>query len=216
MAKLPNIRHTGDFAKYVESIDSKYDCISFYKENEYFSTSENYSKFTKMVEKTVRTHPDYKEFISYVKGVIGIDFCQVSSQIYSSDATIEMHHGPLLTLWDYVNVILSQFIDEGRKITTFRVADVVLQEHFDLHVQVVMLAKTNHEAVHNRDIFLNVKQGFGDVSGFIDKYHEYFSDALRYRIIKYLDICKEVESFDNDLFDSEKVERIVRKDLREY
>lgn len=213
MAKLPNIEYAGDFAKYVEASDSKYDCISFYKPADYFSISESYNKFIKAVEKTVRTVPDYKAFINYVTSVIGIDFCQVSSQIYSCDATIEMHHGPLLTLWDYVSVILNSEIDKGHKISTFRIADKVIQEHFDLRVQVVMLAKTNHEAVHNRDIFLNVRQGFGDVGAFIDKYQKYFGDTLRYRIVKYLDICKDTDSFDNNLFDTEKIEKIVRKEF---
>lgn len=213
MAKLPNIEYAGDFAKYVEAADSNYDCISFYKPAEYFSVSENYTKFIKACEKTVRTTPDYKAFIDYVKSVIGLDFCQVSSQIYSCDATIEMHHGPLLTLWDYVSVILNHDLEKGYKISTFRIADKVIQEHFDLHVQVVMLAKTNHEAVHNRDIFLNVRQGFGDVGAFIDKYQKYFSESLKYRIMKYLDICKDTDSFDNNLFDTEKVEKVIRKGL---
>ena len=78
MAKLPNIEYAGDFAKYVEAADSRHDCISFYKPAEYFSISENYTKFIKACEKTVRTTPDYKAFIDYVKTVIGLDFCQES------------------------------------------------------------------------------------------------------------------------------------------
>lgn len=211
MASLPNIRYCGDFAKYIEAKDDKYDSVSFYKPAEYFSTTESFTKFVKACEKTVRTIPDYKAFIAYLKNVMGLNFCQVSSQIFDTDATIEMHHGPLFTLWDYVSIILAAEIALGHKITTFRIADKVIQEHYDLHVQVVMLAITNHEAVHNRDIFLNIKQGFGDVGAFIEKYKEYMSDNQKYRIMKYIDLCKETESFDNNLFDLEKVSAVMKK-----
>jgi hypothetical protein len=73
-----------------------------------------------------------------------------------------------------------------------------------------MLAITNHEAVHNRDIFLNIKQGFGDVSGFIEKYQKYLNDNQKYRIWKYLDLCESTDSFDNNIFDVEKVKKLVK------
>ena len=208
---LPNIKYCGDFAKYIEAKDSKYECVSFYKPKEYFATSDAYTAYVKACEKTVRNAPDYKTFINYVKGVIGINFCQVSSQIFDTDATIEMHHGPLFTLWDYVSIILNSEVDQGHKITTFRIADKVLQEHFDLHVQVVMLAITNHEAVHNRDIFLNIKQGFGDVGAFIEKYKTYLTANQKYRIVKYLNLCESTDSFDNNLFDVEKITSVMNE-----
>lgn len=210
MAGLPNIRYTGEFEKYIEAADDKNDCISFYKPAEYFGFSEQYTAFVKACEKTVRTAPDYKEFINYVTNIVGLNFCQVSSQIFSTDATIEMHHGPLFTLWDYVSIILNAEVDLGHNITTFRIADKVLQEHFDLHVQVVMLAITNHEAVHNRDIFLNIKQGFGDIGAFIEKYKNFMNDNQKYRIMKYISLCQSTDSFDNNLFDLEKIQSVMK------
>ena len=210
MAGLPNIKYTGEFAKYIEAADNKYEFVSFYKPADYFALSEQYTSFIKACEKTVRTAPDYKEFINYIQSVIGLNFCQVSSQIFSTDATIEMHHGPLFTLWDYVSIILNSEVELGHKITTFRIADKVLQEHFDLHVQVVMLAITNHEAVHNRDIFLNIKQGFGDVGAFIEKYQKYLNENQKYRIMKYISLCESTDSFDNNLFDLEKVHSVMK------
>lgn len=210
MIGIPNIKYCGNYVKEIQASDCAFDNISMYKTNDYFITAENRNKFIKSCERMCRSDEDYKKFISYVTNVVGIDFCQVSSQIYGTDADIEMHHGPLFTLYDYASVILESFIAKNKRITTFDITDQLLQEHFDCHVQVVMLAVTNHEAVHNRDIFLNIKQGFGDISGFIEKYKDYLSDNQKYRIWKYIDVCKSTDSFDNNIFDVDKVKKMIK------
>ena len=72
-----------------------------------------------------------------------------------------------------------------------------------------MLAKTNHESVHNRDIFLNIKQGFGHLDQFIEKYADHLTLEQKYRIAKYIEICECTDSFDNYIFDNAKVKKIV-------
>ena len=210
MIGIPNITYCGNYSKEVQASDCDYSNISFYKPNDFFLTAENRTKFIKACEDATRKHEDYARFVNYITDTIGINFCQVSSQIYGTDATIEMHHGPLFTLFDYVAVVLEHFMKNGMKINTFRIADRVLQEHYDLHVQVVMLAITNHEAVHNRDIFLNIRQGFGDISGFIEKYKDDLTDNQKYRIHKYISICETTDSFDNNIFDIERVKKMVK------
>ena len=208
---LPNIIYKGDVVKTVGSRDSKTDIITFSKDKEYFCLTEVYVAYVKAIEKMCRKHPDYNKYVNYVTDVIGINFCQVSSGISKSDAEIEMHHGPLFNLFDYASVILNYFIDTNKKISTFRITDKLLQEHYDLNVQTVMLAVTNHEAVHNRDLFLNIGQGFGNFGGFIERYHHHFSEEQKYRILKYIDICESVDSFDNHLFDNEKIKKLIIK-----
>ena len=209
MSSLPNIKYAGDFCKEISAADNKYASISFYKPREYFALSENYTEFIKAVEQSVRKSDDYEAYISYIKNVTGLNFCQVSSDILDTDASVEMHHGPLFTLYDYAAVILENFMRNTKKISTYAVTDQLIQEHYDLHVQTVMLAVTNHEAVHNRDIFLNIKQGFGDIAGFIEKYKDDLSDNQKYRIWKYIDVCKSTDSFDNGIFDVEKVKKLI-------
>ncbi len=212
MSSLPNIEYAGDFCKNMSAADNKYASISFYKPREYFSLSENYTEFIKAVENSVRKSDDYKAYISYIKNVIGINFCQVSSDIIDTDATVEMHHGPLFTLWDYCSILLNKEIDDGKAITTFDISEKVIEEHFANRVQVVMLAVTNHEAVHNRDIFLNIRQGFGDIAGFIEIYQKYLTDNQKYRLARYISLCESTDSFDNNLFDVEKVKRCIPYD----
>lgn len=212
---LPNIEFTGDYAKFIENAEDPNECISFYKDAEYFEDQTTYNRFVKSVETMVRTSDDYKAFIRWVKNTVGINFCQVSSNIVEFDTTggkdtlIEMHHGPLFTLYDYVNIILNKYIDNRLPISTFVITNEVIEEHFKLHVQVVMLTKTNHEGVHNRDIFLNLKQGLGDIGAFIKEYAPYLTDDQKYRIARYILLCKENDSYDNGLLDVDSIAPLI-------
>ena len=208
--KWPNIIYKRDVSKYIEAADDPYDCISLYKDIDYFGDDVSYSSFIKKCERFVRTSDDYKYFISQIKNTYGLDFCQACSKLTGKDVEIEMHHGPIFTLYDIVEVVLNKFIKCGYKINTMRITDTVLQEHFDLHVQIVMLAVTFHEAAHNRDIFLNLKQGFGDVNAFIEKYAQYFEPNQKYKIYNYINLCKDNDSFDKGILDVEKIRKMIQ------
>ena len=209
--KLPNIRYTGKYLKLVESKNDPDQYISFFKPKEYFEYDpKTRTSFIKSVESLVRKSDDYKRFISYVKNTVGINFCQVSSNIVDEiDATVEMHHGPLFTLYDYCEIVLNKYMDRNIPITTFAIANEVIDEHFALHVQVVMLSITNHEAVHNQDIFLNLKQGLGNINEFIRLYAPHFDDEHKYRIHRYIAMCKDNPSFDNGVLDYEEIEKLL-------
>ena len=217
MITIPNLQFSGDYAKFVENAEDPSSCISFYKGPDYFEDISVRDKFIRSVEQMVRTSDDYKHFIRWIKTTVGINFCQVSSSIVDHDEAghgpkntiIEMHHGPLFTLRDYVMAVLYSFLDQGKPVTTFTITDQVLEEHYKLHVQVVMLTKTNHEAVHNRDIFLNLRQGIGNISEFIKEYAPYFDDDQKYRIHRYIALCKDNDSYDNGILDVNDVEPFV-------
>ena len=145
--------------------------IPFYKTEEYFEVYENYCTFVKACENNVRRSKFYKTYIKYLTEVVGMKCCQVLPNIEIEDGngkvTIEMHHGPILTLFDTCSIVLNHLRKQGDPfITTFKVADIVLEEHRLNHVRVVLLSKTVHQAVHNDDIFLNSKMGFGDTQAF--------------------------------------------------
>lgn len=206
---LPGITYEGGIEKTVSS-DATPEVIMMYKPREYFYDGVAYTKFVKACEALVRKSDDYKIFVRWVKEVLGINFCQVSSKILDGDASIEMHHGPIFTLYDYCAIILNDFIMRGNRISTFRIADRVLQEHFDLRVQVVMLAKTNHEAITNRDLFLNLHQGIGNVSEFIKKYASAFDDDQKYKIWNYINYSSTNETFDTGILDVPNIAKMLK------
>ena len=158
-----------------------------YKDAEYFANLESYVAFIKSVEKVVRTNDRYKKYINYLKKDYGMNHCQVLPDVTDLEAPIEMHHGPILTLYDYCAIILEYYLIKGWKVSSFRIADTVLDEHQKNRVQVVMLCETVHEEVHNREIFLNYKQGFGDLNAFVKKYGIALSEEYKEKINRYID-----------------------------
>ena len=208
--EFANIKYNGDISKFIEAADDPYAAVSLYKDTDYFQDEVAYTKFIKSCESFIRTSKDYKAFISFIKKQLGIDFCQVSSHIYDTDATIEMHHGPIFTLFDITSIILNYFMKTGKKINTFRIADAVLEEHFQMRVQVVMLAITNHEAAHNRDLFLNINQGIGNITEFINLYKDCLDDIHKYKIWNYINMSKANPSFDRGYLDVDHISKVIK------
>lgn len=209
MADFSHIEYIDTYNKEVRSVYDDNDYITFNKEEEYFDELEPYNTFIKECEKVVRKSKHYKIFESWVINVLGINYCQVQPSITTEDATIEMHHGPLFTLFDYCQIVLEKYIKLHIPINTISIAREVLRLHFDGCVQVVMVTKTNHEGIHNKDIFLNYKQGIGNLNKFITDYRAYFTEDQKYRIWNYMNICKQVASFDTGILDIDYVKPLL-------
>lgn len=187
---LPDIIY--DKNKITPIIDARtsYYNIPFYKDSEYFSNYESYVNFIKGIEKAVRTNDRYSKYIYYLKKEVKLDRCQVLKGVTGDDGekvTIEMHHGPIFTLFDVCAIVLEYFIIKKWKITTLLGADAVLDEHQKNRVQVVMVSKTVHEEIHNGDIFINYHQAWGDLNSFIKKYKDAISPEYREQINRYID-----------------------------
>ena len=187
--------------------DASSFALDYKKDADYFSNLDNFVNFIKAVERLVRSSKYYKQYIAIVKNDYGLDFCQVLSNIKpdSEEAytKIEMHHGPILTLFDCVAIVLDHYINTGKKVTTFGIAKVIIAEHFDLNIQTVMLSETVHEQVHEGNIFINMRQGFGDINTFLTKYSEglRYNDELKNKINKYIETSEKYDSFDKHVLD---------------
>lgn len=184
---LPDIIYEkSNVTPFVDARASSYR-IPFFKDEEYFSNYESYVSFIKGCEKQVRTNDRYKKYINYLKKEVKLDHCQVLRNISDEDADIEMHHGPIFTLFDICCIVLEYFILKKWKITTARIADAVLDEHQQNRIQVVMVSSTIHEEIHNREIFINYHQAYGDIGRFIDKYKDAMSPEYRVQLNKYIE-----------------------------
>ena len=184
---LPDILYDkSDLTPIVDASGSFYK-ILMYKDLEYFSNYESYVSFVKGIEYAVRHNDRYNKYISYLKKEVKLNHCQVLKDISDEDADIEMHHGPIFNLFDICSIVLEYFLLKKWKISTFRVADVVLQEHMRNRVQVVMVSTTVHQEIHDGEIFINYHQAYGNLNEFIKKYKDAISDEYRDQINKYID-----------------------------
>ena len=149
--------------------DGYYD-LSYYKTQSDFYDPKTYISFIKAVEKLVRNSDEYKTYINYLKTEIGLDYCSIFGKITDDKVAIEMHHGPIFTLFVIVSIVLEHCLLHNEQITTYSIAKIVLQEHYDNNIQVVMLCKTAHESVHAGKIYISPKQAWGDINKFIERY----------------------------------------------
>ena len=198
---MKNIEYKKDEDKTITNDLDLFD-ISYMKREDYFKNIDNYVKFIKSVEKLVRKHPDYELFVDQIREE-RMEHCQVLGNISRYDATVEMHHGPMLTLFDYAAIITNYHIFKGEAVNTFRIAKELLNAHYDNIIQVVMLCKTVHQAIDTGEIFINLNQGIGDVIKFIQKYRIGIDDILLRKINDYIDMSKKFDSTDNTIFDLE-------------
>lgn len=184
---LPDIIY--DKSKITPVVDAKVSFynIPYFKDEDYFSSIDSYTNFIKGCERLVRTNDRYNKYISYLKKEVKLDRCQVLKNINDEDATIEMHHGPVFTLYDYCAIIVEYFLAKKWKITTMRIADQVLSEHQKNRIQVVMLSTTMHEEVHDRNIFININQAFGNLNAFLDKYGYVMPKEYKEKLNAYID-----------------------------
>lgn len=200
MMNLPNIDYKKTGSSPVIDSDTSMFVLPFYKDTDYFSSLDNFVAFVKAVESLVRTSKYYSRYIAYIKNDIGLNFCQVLSNVKQEDETskveIEMHHGPILTLFDYVSILVDWSLANNKPVTTFSIANRLLEEHFLNNVQVVMLSKTVHEEVHDNNVFLNTKHAFGDLNRFLAKYRDGLSAEQIDKINKYIALCDKYDSFD--------------------
>lgn len=161
--------------------------IPFFKDEDYFSSIDAYVNFIKGCERMVRQNDRYNKYINYLKKEVKLNKCQVLKNIDDEDASIEMHHGPVFTLYDICAIVLEYFISKKWKITTMRIADQVLSEHQKNRIQVVMLSSTIHEQVHSRNIFINMEQAYGNLPEFLDKYGYIMPTEYKEKLNNYID-----------------------------
>lgn len=150
-------------------------------------------KFIKGVEKNVRTSRIYKRYIDYLKREKGLNHCAVFGNIESAKkggkTKVEMHHGPIFTLYDIASIVLEKHLSmPNPKINTFDIAEEVLDLHRRNLVQVVMLSQTVHKSMDNKEKapFITMDMTWGNLMGFIEEYGQYFSPQHRSNLKKYI------------------------------
>lgn len=202
MAIIPNIEFSKSKREpMIDSETSLYE-LPFFKDERFFMVLDNLISYIKSIENLVRKSRHYVSYIAYLKGDLGLKACQVLSNVSpdEDDSTkVEMHHGPILTLFDYISIVIDHMLYNNKKITSFRVADIILKEHFENHIQVVMLSETVHEEVHNNGIFISTKQAFGDLNAFISRYKDGLNKDTIDKINKYIGLSEKYDSFDNGI-----------------
>jgi hypothetical protein len=196
---IVNIRPTVTDDNITIKADSGYFVLRYYKNRTDFQDMQEFAAFIKGAEKIIRTSDEYRGYKDYLMNEIGLDHCAVMPGVSGEKATIEMHHGPILTLFDYCAIVLDSAVANGEQMSTFKLAKTVLQEHYDNNVQVVMLSKTAHQLFHAGKLFIHPNQAWGNVNNFLERYADGLSREQIETINEYITMSEQNRSTDNGL-----------------
>jgi hypothetical protein len=142
-----------------------------------------FKSFVTCVEKEIRRSDEYARYLGHLRSM-GLNGCAILNNIQNNDEelsklTIEFHHYPF-TLYDIVSIVTEEMLsDETQYVSSFLVAQKVLQLHFDNKVGLVPLCKTVHELAHAGEIFINLNLVYGYYDKFIEEYDEFIDDDYK-------------------------------------
>jgi len=153
----------------LKGVESYYE-ISYYVKNFFDSTS--FNKFVKAVEKLVRKSDEYSAYLGDLRSTVKLKNCAYLGNIDPDMVSIEFHHYPF-TLYDIICLITEKMLKEKAKVSTFKVAAVCMDLHFNNLIGLIPLTVTVHELVHNGEIFINLKYVYGYYDKFIEMYKDY-------------------------------------------
>lgn len=164
-------------------------------------TDREKNKFIKRTERIIRSSLEYKDYIRYLKENVGLDHCIFFKNVTNGSSTrkkisIEMHHEPF-TLYDYVEVVLNKFIDDGLPINDLMIADEVMNLHYENKVGLVPLSKTAHQIVHNSSkLLVPLTMVYGNYAAFVEEYNDYIPDDMFDKLEKKVNTTKNLTEED--------------------
>lgn len=187
--------------------------IPFYKTKKSLKDLEEYNRFIKGVEKLVRISKEYKAYKNFLMSDIGLNYCTVLPNISTElgkGVTIEMHHGPILTLYDYCSIMVDHMLENDMAVTSIIVAAKIIEEHELHNIQVVMLCDLVHKLCHTNGshLYINPKQAWGKLDVFLEKYKDGIDDRRRAIIKTNLELAQQYHSIDkNELLTAYKAQK---------
>lgn len=214
---MENFKFKGNKNPKIKS-DIDDEVLRYYQTREDLADPDVFQYFIKACEMCVRKDDRYSNYIHELKER-GFDRDVIQGAINNKrfpNVAIEMHHGPMFTLYDICSIVTDHLLANDEKVSTFKVAKLVLDEHERHHIQLTMLTKSNHELAHDGKVFIHINQTIGDVLEFIKTYKKGFRREHLYTMEEYLKLCKKFNATDNDYLTARKVNKKINKYISKY
>lgn len=197
--QFPDIYMDGmkDNNPYIFSPNAPY-AIFFYQTREtLFGDADIFKRFVDNCISQFRHGRFYKQYKSYLYD-IGLDHCQVLSNIDNTMVDLEMHHNGL-TIFDIALIIINHFLSTKGKVCTFDVIKELKKCHRLNIVPLVMLSISIHQMVHNDDeFFIPTQMCFGMWPELLYKYNRGITYGIAKKIKYWIKISLE-HSYNQEL-----------------
>ena len=163
--------------------------LTFYQTRDTLADMDRYKTFIDNCTHRFRKSRTYKSYKSYLMSM-GLDRCQVIGNIQDGMANIEMHHN-FLTIYDITILISQHILNTVGRCTTFDIVALLMQEHRNNNIPIVMLSETVHQLYHdNPDFYIPISMTFGKWWDLLIKYRYGITLDIAYKVVKYIQNCQ--------------------------
>ena len=163
--------------------------LTFYQTRDTLADMDRYKAFIYNCTHRFRKSRTYKSYKSYLMSM-GLDRCQVIGNIQDGMANIEMHHN-FLTIYDITILISQHILNTVGRCTTFDIVALLMQEHRNNNIPIVMLSETVHQLYHdNPDFYIPISMTFGKWWDLLIKYRYGITLDIAYKVVKYIQNCQ--------------------------
>ena len=163
--------------------------LTFYQTRDTLADMDRYKAFIDNCTHRFRKSRTYKSYKSYLMSM-GLDRCQVIGNIQDGMANIEMHHN-FLTIYDITILISQHILNTVGRCTTFDIVALLMQEHRNNNISIVMLSETVHQLYHdNPDFYIPISMTFGKWWDLLIKYRYGITLDIAYKVVKYIQNCQ--------------------------
>lgn len=151
---------------------------NFYESN---ITLFNYNDKIDYVKSLIRKSKEYKMWLAYIYE----SFSYIQSpefnllDIKDIDVTTEVHH--IIFMESIVSMVCMKYLLDhpDTNLTSFQLADMVIQLHFEDKIPCVVMLQNQHELYHQGLYELNINTNgihLGKAEEFVNEYREYMTD----------------------------------------
>ena len=158
-------------------------------------------KFIDKVEKMVRSAPEYKEYIKYLKAHFDMGHCEVLQNVVNGNGkkyTIEIHHDPFQLSW-ITDTVIRKREDLGEELNPYLIADEILELHYRGVIGLIPLAKTSHELVHSDHIFIPLQYIYQQYEKFANEYDMWIPEYVKELIIHKVEASRQCANIQSDV-----------------
>jgi len=198
MGNIPDIYYDyNNNNPYIHSPNAEYGIVFKQTRESLFGDADTYKKFIDNCIARFRHSRTYTNYKSYLYE-LGLNSCQVMSNINSDMASIEMHHNGL-TIFDITLIITNHLLATENCVCSFDVVIHLKRVHRANMVPLVMLSKSMHQLNHNNDDFLiPTSMTFGFWTELLKEYHYGITFGIAKKLDYWIKVSAE-HSFDENL-----------------
>ena len=163
--------------------------LYFDQTSDILNDMDKYRSFVENCVRRFRKSRAYKGYKAYLMS-LGMDRSQVIGNIQDGMASIEMHHN-FLTIFDITILISQHILNTLGFCSTFDIISLLIQEHRNNHIPIVMLDVTTHQLYHdNPDFYIPISMTFGQWWLLLYKYRYGITLDIAYKVINYIKNCQ--------------------------